>query len=321
MSKEIVLLEQLSEIGAGTRGASLGVSALKVASLNKKSKFFQNHPTQSIKNCNHLLFSENSTPSAIRIDGIVEVFENTSTKVKSELSSGNFPLILAADHASAGGTIAGIKSAFPEKRLGVIWIDAHGDLHSPYTSPTGNVHGMPLATALAEDNLACQVKEVDQQSATAWEKLKTCQGISPKIKSDDIIFFGVRDTEQPEEAIIERENIKNYTVAECREKSLEVAANESLGLLSDCDIIYVSFDVDSMDCDLVSYGTGTPVKDGFSPEEVKRLMSVLLNSKKLVAFEMVEINPCLDNKQNKMAETAFEILEEAYQLIESNISQ
>lgn len=321
MAKEIIFLEQLSEIAAGTRGASLGIEALKVASLNKNSNLFRNRRIESIENRNDLLFKENTTPTAIHIEGVVDVFESTSNKIKAVLETENFPVLLSADHASAGGTIAGIKAAFPNKRLGVIWIDAHGDLHSPYTSPTGNIHGMPLATALAEDNLDCQIKDIGPKSQECWEKLKNCQGISPKVLSEDIVFYGVRDTERPEDEIIKRENIKNFTVEECRAIGVSEAAQEGLNRLSECDIIYVSFDVDSMDCDLVSYGTGTPVKNGFTPSEINEIMDVVLRSSKLVTFEMVEINPCLDNKQNKMAETAFDILEHSYKIIQSNLKK
>ena len=157
--KEIKILEQKSEIGAGTRGASLGIDAMKVASLNQNNLFFLKYKTKKIAHQNHLLYEENKTPTAIRIGGVVEVFNSTSNEVKAVLNQGCFPLVLSGDHASAGGTIAGIRAFNPELKLGVVWIDAHGDLHSPYTSPTGNIHGMPLATALGEDNLDFQIKE------------------------------------------------------------------------------------------------------------------------------------------------------------------
>lgn len=313
---KIQIIENASEIGAGTRGASLGIDALKIASINQKSNYFRKYNSIKIDDWNHLLFEENKTPSAIRIEGIVNVFNAISTTVKSTINESNFPLVLAADHASAGGTIAGLKSQFPDKRIGVIWIDAHGDLHSPYTSPTGNVHGMPLATALNEDNLECKVKEVDADSKRYWDKLKNLNGIAPKINSEDLIFFGVRDTEYPEDKLIERYAIKNFKVEDCREKGMKESAKEALSLLNSCDIIYISFDVDSMDCDEVSLGTGTPVSNGFIPQEAEDIMLTLLESKKVVCFEMVEINPTLDNKQNLMAETAFKILENVTNHIE-----
>ncbi len=307
--KEIQIIENRSEIGAGTRGASLGIDALKIASLNKNSDYFKKYSSLNVEDANDLLWEPTPTPSAIHIDGIAKVYESVANLVFSSIKADNFPLVLAADHASAGGTIAGIKKAFPNKKLGVIWIDAHGDLHSPYTSPSGNVHGMPLATALAEDNLKNQRTKPKQEAVDYWESLKNCGGIEPKIEPSDLIFFGVRDTEGPEDALAKEKGIKNFTVEECRRLGLKNACTEALDRLAHCDIIYISFDVDSMDPDIVSYGTGTPVDGGFTPQEANELIeSIIIESGKVVCFEMVEINPLLDNKGNFMAETAFDIL-------------
>ncbi len=317
--KAIQLIENNSEIGAGTRGASLGIEALKVASLNAKSDYFSIREAKVVPTHNELLFEENSTPTAIRVKGIRKVYEAVAKLVSDTLTNEDFPLVLAADHASAGGTIAGIKQQYPNKTLGVIWIDAHGDLHSPFTSPTGNVHGMPLATALNEDNVACKVKEVDAESLENWNALKNTGGMAPKIEAENLVFFGVRDTEKPEDELIKRLDIKNFTVAECRQKGISAVAQDAINRLQNCDIIYISFDVDSMDPDMVSYGTGTPVPDGFSPAEANQLIQELFQSDKVVCFEMVEINPTLDNKKNEMAETAFEILVNTTQTIEKHL--
>lgn len=316
--KQIAFVENTSEIGAGTRGASLGIDALKLASLKENNAFFRQFKTYRVAHKNAMLFEENRTPHAIRIEGILEVYENIKHAVQSCLVQEDFPIILAADHASAGGTIAGIKQHYPSKRLGVIWIDAHGDLHSPYTTPSGNVHGMPLAISIAEDNIESAVNQLDAGTAKAWDSLKNVGGVSPKIHPEDIVFFGVRDTEAPEEHLIEKYNIKNYTVDECRTKGIKQCANEALNRLADCDILYISFDVDSMDPDIVSYGTGTPVPHGFDPKEAQIIIETLAQDKRLVCFEMVEINPLLD-KENKMAETAFKILEYAVQGIQNNL--
>lgn len=305
----IKLIGNISELGAGTRGASLCVEALKIASFNKNSEYFSEYPISVIKNENELLFSNIIFHSAKRIKGIVNVFNEIAKKVDQTLNDGDFPIIIAGDHSSAGGTIAGIKKRYPNKRLGAIWIDAHADLHTPYTSPSGNVHGMPLGSALGFDNIECAVKEVKPEVKAMWEQLKSCGGVSPKILPKDIVFYGVRDTEGPEDKIIEREGIKNFTVAETRQKGIAQVCKEGLAILNDCDLIYISFDVDSMDCDLVSMGTGTPVPNGYSPEEANGIIQELIKSDKLVCFELVEVNPTLDNKQNLMAETAFEILE------------
>ena len=309
----IRLIENRSEIGAGTRGSSLGIDALRIASLNLKSDYFSKNKVHTIEDENDLLFRDVKFLEAKRIKGMVKVFENISEEVKNTIGRNDFPLVLAADHTSAGGTIAGIKKQYPNKRLGAIWIDAHADLHSPYTSPSGNLHGMPLATAIGTDNLNSAVKEISSEAAELWNQLKNCGGISPKILAQDIVFYGVRDTEQPEDDIIKREGIKNFTVAETREKGIQQACIEGLELLKDCDIIYISFDVDSMDCDIVSMGTGTPVPNGYKPEEANEIIQTLIKTDKLVCFEMVEINPVLDNKQNLMAEVSFKILEETTQ--------
>lgn len=309
--KALKIIENCSEIGAGTRGASLGIDAVKIASLNLGSDFFVKTPSVRIKDENHLLFEPVSTPRAIRISGIAKVYERIAEKVQQTIKQGDFPLVLAADHASAGGTIAGIKKAYPSKRLGVIWIDAHADLHSPFTSPTGNVHGMPLATALSDDNLEAKVAEPSENALKNWDSMKAIGGIEPKLSAEDLIFYGVRDTERPEDELMKRKDITNYSISACRSNGIAKAAEDGLERLADCDLIYISFDVDSMDPDLVSYGTGTPVKEGFSPDEVKELIATLIEkSKKVCCFEMVEVNPILDNKGNQMAETAFGILED-----------
>ena len=308
--KDIRIIENCSEIGAGTRGSRLGIEALKIASIQANSSYFSRHNSFQISDRNDLLYVENETPSAIRIQGIVEVYQNIANAVANSLKENKFPLVLAGDHASAGGTIAGIKKAFPDKRLGVIWIDAHADLHSPFTSPSGNVHGMPLATAIADDNAENGKSQPSEKAIAHWEELKHIGGMSPKIHSEDLIFFGVRDTELPEEKLMGAHRIKNYTVSECRELGVKSCAQSAIDKIADCDWIYISFDVDSMDPDLTSYGTGTPVAEGFSPQEAHDLIhELIIGSKKVCCFEMVEVNPLLDNKGNVMAETAFEILE------------
>lgn len=307
----IRLIELKSEIGAGTRGASLGIAALKVASLNLNSNFFTRYETITVEDQNQLLFEENKTPSAIRISGIRKVYESISSSVKETLNDDFFPLVLAADHASAGGTIAGIKMQFPNKRIGVVWIDAHGDMHSPYTSPSGNVHGMPLATALAIDNRENAIRTISEEAKEQWEALKNVGGINPKVLAEDIVYFGVRDIEKPEAELMERLKITNHTVDECRADGIAKKVKQSLEQLSSCDIIYISFDVDSMDSEKVSEGTGTPVPNGFMPTECKEIIESVIESGKVVCLEMVEVNPTLDKQGNKMAETAMKIIDSA----------
>ena len=168
----IKIVENTSEIGAGTRGASLGVGALKVVAHNKKSGFFGKYEKIVVQDENDLLNDVTEFQYAKRINGLVKVYERTTDVISNVLENGHFPLVLSGDHACAGGTIAGIKQQFPNKKLGVIWIDAHADIHTPYTTPSGNIHGMPLATALGTDNKDSQVNEPMPETKEFWKKLK-----------------------------------------------------------------------------------------------------------------------------------------------------
>lgn len=313
MSTKIEILGVCSELGAGTRGSSLGLDAIQIASLQYDRSFFLRNKVSNLKTVNQLLYKKVEMPYAKRLDGIADMYGRIERKVSKTLGKGSFPFIIAGDHSSAGGTIAGIKNAYPNKRLGVIWVDAHADLHSPYTSPSGNVHGMPLATAIHEDNLECQNNEPENETIWHWNVMK---GPNPRVKPEDLVFIGVRSTEAPEESIIERYQIPNFTVPQVREKGIDQVVSQSLEYLKDVDIIYLSFDVDSMD-PTVSEGTGTPVPGGFTEEEAKEILLGLIADPRLVCFEMVEVNPLLDKKGNSMGEAAFRILKPVHEKIEA----
>lgn len=304
--RKLKFVSIMSEIGAGTRGASLGLQALEVASLNAGSTYFRNRDFHKVATENELLFKENPTPKGKYIQGIAKLYDRVSNDIASILDEGLFPYVVSGDHSCAGGTIAGIKKAFPNKRLGVVWIDAHADLHSPYTTPSGNVHGMPLATAISDNNEACAINKLLPETKDAWNKMK---GDKQRLSPSDLVFVSVRDTEIPEEKLLDKYQIPNFTTEMVKNQGAKEIANKCLEHLDACDIIYISFDVDSMDCDLVSKGTGTPVPNGLSEIQATELILELLDSPKVCCFEMVEINPCLDNKVNTMAETAFRILE------------
>lgn len=306
----IKIIENQSEIAAGTRGSSLGIGAMKVVSQTAQDGFFCKFENIEVPTENRLLDFPTKYNFAKRIDGLVNVYDHTCQIVSKVLTDDNFPLVLSGDHACAGGTIAGIKKAYPNKRMGVVWIDAHADIHTPYTTPSGNLHGMPLATALNEDNLDSQINELNPETFSLWEKLKNTGGIAPKVNVEDLVYISVRDTERPEDDYLAKHKIKNYSVEEIRTKSKEGVAKEIKERLSYCDIIYISFDVDSMDCILVSKGTGTPVEDGLNSEEANFFMTDFANWDKVKCIEFVEINPCLDDKINKMAETAYDILKD-----------
>ncbi|MBS1584423.1 MAG: arginase [Bacteroidetes bacterium] len=314
--RNIKIIEVRSEIGAGTRGASLGIDAIRIAALDFMSSFFVNFPSEVVETENRLLYEPVASPYAKRIQGILTMYERVSKTVCDTLKSGLFPLVLAGDHSTAGGTIAGIRMAKPKNRLGVIWIDAHADMHSPYTTPSGNMHGMPLSTALAEDNLDNQVHNPDQHTIDLWNKLKNIGKIQPKIRPDDIVFIGLRDFEKEEEYLIKKYGIKVIPVQEVRRKGVENVVRQAMMHLSNCDDIYVSFDVDSLDSS-ISRGTGTPVSNGLKEKEAEDMIASIMQHHKICCFEVTEVNPTLD-KENMMAEIAFNILQRSVNLLLMN---
>lgn len=311
--RNIKIIEVRSEIGAGTRGASLGIDAIKIAALDFMSSLFVNFPTEQIENENKLLYEPVASPYAKRIQGIYTMYERISKSVSETIKSGLFPLVLAGDHSTAGGTIAGIKMAKPKNRLGVIWVDAHADIHTPYTTPSGNMHGMPLATALGYDNTDCQVHSPDAQTIEAWNKLKGIGKIQPKINPEDIVYIALRDFEKEEEYLIKKHNIKVIPVQEVRRKGVENVVRQTLMHLSACDDIYVSFDVDCLDSS-ISRGTGTPVSNGLKEREAEDLMASFMQNHKICCVEITEVNPTLD-KENLMAEIAFNILQRSVNIL------
>lgn len=310
MERFIKLIKNRSDIGAGTRGSDMGIDAIEIAAINQNSDYFNQFQFEDVKTHNESVYNKNRNTFAKRIEHVLEQCTRVSYAVKHNLEGDYFPIVLSGDHSSALGTISGIKAVYPTKTLGVVWIDAHADLHSPYTSPSGNIHGMPLSAALAEDNLDCKINEISPETVQHWEDMKNIGCPGAKIRPENLIYFGVRDAEQPELDQMEKLGIRNYKVAEVRYRGLKKCVSEALDKLSNCDMIYISFDVDSMDCDMISYGTGTPVPKGFDQYEVIDIINQIIKSRKVVCFEVVEVNPLLDTKGNKMAETAFQVLEQ-----------
>ncbi len=305
----IKIIKNRSDIGAGTRGSDMGIDAIEIAAINQNNDYFHKHLFQDVATHNQSIYHKNKHDFAKRIEYVVEQCQRVADAVSENLIAGYFPIVLSGDHSSALGTMSGIKAANPDKKIGVIWIDAHADIHSPYTSPSGNIHGMPLAAAMGLDNLDCKVNEPDAITIGHWENMKNIGVDGAKLTPEHLIYFGVRDFEAAEKTAIETNNIRLIRVEELRYRGLDICVKEAIGKLLNCDLIYISFDVDSMDCDNISYGTGTPVPHGLLPDEVMRIFDILLATKKVCCIEFTEINPLLDNKGNKMAETAFQVLD------------
>jgi arginase len=307
---EIKIIKNRSDIGAGTRGSDMGIDAIEIAAINQNNDFFHRHPHVDVKTHNESIYHKNTNNFAKRIEHVKEQCQRVADAVKDTISSGAFPIVLSGDHSSALGTISGIKAANPEKTIGVIWIDAHADLHSPYTSPSGNIHGMPLAAAMNMDNITAKINDPVELTTKYWDELKNLGIAGSKIVPSHLVYFGLRDFESAEKQIIDQNEILFFEVEETREKGLEFCIQKAITQFNSCDQIYISFDVDSLDCDRVSYGTGTPVPIGFSSSEIKELLAQFIATKKVCCVEFTEVNPLLDNKGNKMAETAFEILDQ-----------
>ncbi len=304
--KKIKMIEVKSELGAGTRGASLGPDALKIASLEYGQYFFGKFKRKEIRDSSLLLYKNPIRTHAKRIRGILDIFQKLARTINDELKEGVFPVIMSGDHSSAGGSIAGVKMAFPDKRVGVIWVDAHADLHSPFTTPSGNVHGMPVAASLALDNLDdAQNVLADDRTREYWNNLKNVGGISPKIFPENLVFIGLRDMEEPENNFIRSKGIKVYSVKDVRAAKAKEIAKQVKEYLKTCDVIYLSFDVDSLDSSLIK-GTGTPVANGFTLIEARKLLEALCKDPRLVCFEITEINPLLD-ENNETARRVFPI--------------
>ena len=308
----IKIIKNRSDIGAGTRGSDMGIDAIEIAAINVKNDFFNVHPYADVKTHNETIYNKNKNTFAKRINFVCEQCHRLRDEVKKELKKGFFPLILSGDHSSALGSLSGIQMAYPDKEIGVIWLDAHADIHTPYSTPSGNVHGMPIAAALSIDNREFSKNKVSESTEKNWLRMKNMGNKSPLIKPENLIYFGVRDTEKEEDQIIQSRKIKNFSVNEVRGLGLKSCIDQTIQLLISTDLIYISFDVDALDCDLFSRGTGTPVSKGFVTKEIISIIKGVKDTGKLVALEICEINPLLDNKGNQMAESSFEIISSVF---------
>ncbi len=297
-----------SELGAGTWGASLGIEAIQLAASRRESDIFEKYPCHWIEDESK---DEDWPPFAHNIPKFIPLYDQITSEIGRVVLEDNFPIIIAGDHANAGGTIAGLRMAYPEKRLGVIWIDAHGDLHTPLTTPSGNLHGMPLGLSLGlgtQSNPGPNVKnKPETETAELWERLARFGGIYPKIDPKDLVLIGIRDLEDEEWDLIRRMHIRYYAPEKIHELGIGTVGKEVQDYLRDCDMIYVSFDVDFLDISVV-HGTGTPTHNGMTVGQARQLLKLLYNNPKVAALEICEVNPLLDTR-NTTAEIVCDIIE------------
>jgi len=307
------LILNKSELGAGTRGSALGVDAIRYASLENDKDFFQNaFELNDFNDCLWENFDQDDYPNAHFINELTRFYAMNTKRVSQLINTISPSIFLSGDHSSTALYLGALKSLAPESKIGVVWIDAHSDLHSPYTSPSGNMHGMTLANSLGLDNLENKRNDVNSRTKKYWNELKNISGFSPIILPQDLVFIGLRDIEKEESAIINHNNIKSYYSEEIINKDLRIIGQDILEYLSACDKIFISFDVDSMDPDEVSKGTGTPVAGGLNFNQTMDLIDILTQDKRVNSFEITEVNPLLD-KKNKMAKAGFKILQKVAQ--------
>ena len=306
------LLVSASGLGAGKKGAELGPFALRIACENLEYPFFKDKKLVIEENDHSLYTTSNkyNYPYLQQVLDFNELICNRASEMLSDNDCDNL-IVLAGDHSNAVGSISGLKKSNPSANIGVIWIDAHADLHSPYSTPSFNIHGMPLAALCCFDNKKIGDAEPVRDQVKFWKEMKSIGGtdISPKIAPENIVFIGIRDLEAPEWDLINKHNIKHFEPEHIQDFGLENIINQTLEHLQNVDVLYVTFDVDSMDPS-VSKGTGTPVPNGLSTNEAAKLLKAFYFNEKCKMLEITEINPLLDT-ENKMAEAVVEVLQKA----------
>ena len=321
---EIGLVEVDCDLGAGIPGAGAGIELLKQAA--QRQKHLRSIRDQLIEEINPqrsgVRPSEAGggeiTPYAHHIQEISQVMAQAAELVESTCDRGLFPVVLAGDHSTAAGTIAGLRRAHPDSRIGVVWIDAHADIHSPFTTPSGNMHGMPLAVATGHDNAHHAIQQPETVTADRWRWCQNLPGTGkPAIQLRDIIYVSVRDTEPAEEATIRDYGLPIVSTDEVRRSGGEAAARRCLDYLADCDLIYVSFDVDCMDATMFK-GTGTPVLGGLWADEALEINRTLLRDPRVCCWEICEINPHLDTL-NTLTEVSLSIYQGVLEELEQRL--
>ena len=218
-------------------------------------------------------------------------------KVERIMERGHFPLVLGGDHSIAVGTVSGI-AAFCQrqgKKLGLLWIDAHGDINTPETSPSGNIHGMPLAALLG----------------FGARELTEIGGASPKIEARNIALLGIRSLDSGEKSRLKETGVQVHTMADIDRHGADQVTKKALARVTDgTDYVHVSFDLDAVD-PTVAPGVGTPVKGGLDYREAHLIMEVIADAGVMTSLEMVEVNPILD-QGNASAALAVELVQSAF---------
>ncbi len=282
------------DLGADRRGVDMGPSALRIAGLQTKLEElgYKVEDNGDIK-IEIMEKQKIKNPKLKYLDEIIKTSKLLADKVERVLEKGDFPICIGGDHSMALGTISGIASYCKKKKqtLGVIWIDAHSDMNTDETSPSGNIHGMPLAALLG---LGC-------------DELVNFLGYSPKILAENCALIGIRSVDEAEKINIKKLKIPIYTMNDIDKLGIHrIIAKVLKQFLEKVDHIHISFDVDSVDPS-VAPGVGTPVSGGLSYREAHLLMETIAECGCMSSLEIAEVNPILD-LQNRSAVFTAELI-------------
>jgi arginase len=291
MKKNISIIGVPMDLGQMRRGVDMGPSAIRYAGIVERLE----NLGYEIKDMGDIEIGQaervhNNPDTNLRnLKAVAEASETLAGKVNDVIGSGDFPLIFGGDHSIAIGTLAGVSPHY--ENLGVIWYDAHGDLNTGDTSPSGNIHGMPLAVSLG----------------IGHEDLTSIGQNSPKIKPENIVIIGARSLDEGERELIKEKGIKVYTMHEIDRLGMTKVMEESIDYLkSKTDGVHLSLDLDGLDPSDAP-GVGTPVLGGISYRESHLAMEMLQEAGIITSAEFVEVNPILDEK-NKTATVAVALM-------------
>jgi arginase len=291
--RRVALIGAPLDLGAGRRGVDMGPSAIRYAELAERLAAKLGIDTEDHGNVEAPVAESTvmGDDSARFLPQILELCDRVATLVTAAEAHGDLPLVLGGDHSVALGSLVGMARA--RGRGGVLWIDAHGDLNTPATSPSGNVHGMVLAAALGIAG--------PEFAYPGWTV--------PAIESGKLALVGVRSLDQGERDLLKQLDAKVFTMSEIDRSGVESCMRAALAHARGAAFLHVSLDLDVVDPDYAP-GVGTPVRGGLSYREAHLAMEVLAESGLADSLDVVEVNPVLD-RENATAELAVELVASA----------
>jgi len=294
MAQKIRIIGVPMDLGASRRGVDMGPSALRVAGLQARIKQLglqvEDIGNISVKQPEEMSYGEKR---AKYLAEIADACKDLAAIVEKALDENMTPVVLGGDHSIAAGSLSGVAGYFrkKEKKIGLIWLDAHGDINTPESSPSGNVHGMPLAAAMG-------------YGATELVEL---QGFKPKVEPQNISLVGIRDLDSQEKKLAKKSGVHVFTMRDIDERGMREVMSDALKYaMDDTDGISVSLDMDFVDPSDAP-GVGTPVRGGVTYREAHLAMEMLADTEAMVSLEVVEINPVID-EHNRTALLGVELV-------------